>query len=226
MPYGWATGGIFEIFQNRHIFLKFLFFKSIKKEKIAESTAAALQARRARPPLVASRPCRAGKAGTRGQARAAGWERGGTACALAPTIQRLILPSPSRLVGDRGGLLAGYCSAFSRGVPATLIDHQEGAPRDWRWIGYPAVARSPREERGPGTGRQRVPFRSVPSSAPGCFLHCLSKLQEESVRIPIQQRTQRHKTASASLRQRPWIVSSDWMWVWVVILFAQNMLSA
>jgi len=29
----WATGGIFEIFQNRHIFLKFLFFKNIKKKK-------------------------------------------------------------------------------------------------------------------------------------------------------------------------------------------------
>ena len=28
-----ATGGIFEIFQNGHIFLKFLFFKNIKKKK-------------------------------------------------------------------------------------------------------------------------------------------------------------------------------------------------
>jgi len=32
-PYGGATGGIFEIFQNEHIFLKFLFFKNIKKKK-------------------------------------------------------------------------------------------------------------------------------------------------------------------------------------------------
>ena len=31
-----ATGGIFEIFQNRHIFLKFLFFKNIKKKKARE----------------------------------------------------------------------------------------------------------------------------------------------------------------------------------------------
>mgnify|MGYP007078546172 CR=1 FL=1 len=30
-----ATGGIFEIFQNGHIFLKFLFFKKYKKEKTA-----------------------------------------------------------------------------------------------------------------------------------------------------------------------------------------------
>jgi len=28
-----ATGGIFEIFQNGHIFLKFLFLKNIKKKK-------------------------------------------------------------------------------------------------------------------------------------------------------------------------------------------------
>jgi hypothetical protein len=28
-----AIGGIFEIFQNGHIFLKFLFFKNIKKKK-------------------------------------------------------------------------------------------------------------------------------------------------------------------------------------------------
>jgi hypothetical protein len=28
-----TTGGIFEIFQNRHIFLKFLFLKNIKKKK-------------------------------------------------------------------------------------------------------------------------------------------------------------------------------------------------
>ena len=32
-PYGEATGGIFEIFQNEHIFLKFLFLKNIKKKK-------------------------------------------------------------------------------------------------------------------------------------------------------------------------------------------------
>ena len=31
-----ATGGIFEIFQNRHIFLKFLFFKNIKKKKVRQ----------------------------------------------------------------------------------------------------------------------------------------------------------------------------------------------
>ena len=30
-----ATGGIFEIFQNGHIFLKFLFLKKYKKEKTA-----------------------------------------------------------------------------------------------------------------------------------------------------------------------------------------------
>ena len=30
-------GGIFEIFQNGHIFLKFLFLKNIKKEKTVET---------------------------------------------------------------------------------------------------------------------------------------------------------------------------------------------
>ena len=29
-----GDGGIFEIFQNGHMFLKFLFFKNIKKKKI------------------------------------------------------------------------------------------------------------------------------------------------------------------------------------------------
>ena len=33
---GGRPGGIFEIFQNRHIFLKFLFFKNIKKKKTRE----------------------------------------------------------------------------------------------------------------------------------------------------------------------------------------------
>ena len=32
-PFGGATGGIFEIFKNEHIFLKFLFLKNIKKKK-------------------------------------------------------------------------------------------------------------------------------------------------------------------------------------------------
>ena len=32
-PYGRTTGGIFEIIQNGHIFLKFLFFLNIKKKK-------------------------------------------------------------------------------------------------------------------------------------------------------------------------------------------------
>ena len=32
-PMGGRPGGIFEIFQNRHIFLIFLFFKNIKKKK-------------------------------------------------------------------------------------------------------------------------------------------------------------------------------------------------
>ena len=31
-----ATGGIFEIFQNGHIFLNFLFLKNIKKKKASE----------------------------------------------------------------------------------------------------------------------------------------------------------------------------------------------
>ena len=35
-PMGGATGGIFEIFQNGHIFLKFLFLKNIKKKKPRE----------------------------------------------------------------------------------------------------------------------------------------------------------------------------------------------
>ena len=33
-----ATGGIFEIFQNGHIFLKFCFFKKYKKEKKSRGT--------------------------------------------------------------------------------------------------------------------------------------------------------------------------------------------
>ena len=37
-PLGRATGGIFENFQNGHIFLKFLFFLNIKKKKGASST--------------------------------------------------------------------------------------------------------------------------------------------------------------------------------------------
>ena len=35
-PMGGDRGGIFEIFQNDHIFLKFLFFKNIKKKKARE----------------------------------------------------------------------------------------------------------------------------------------------------------------------------------------------
>jgi hypothetical protein len=34
---GGRPGGIFEIFQNGHIFLKFLFFKNIKKKKAQDS---------------------------------------------------------------------------------------------------------------------------------------------------------------------------------------------
>ena len=43
-PYEEMTGGIFEIFQNRHIFLKFLFFKNIKKKKSAGGTCEPAQA--------------------------------------------------------------------------------------------------------------------------------------------------------------------------------------
>ena len=42
-PLGRATGGIFEIFQNGHIFLKFLFFLNIKKKKTPQHERAAIK---------------------------------------------------------------------------------------------------------------------------------------------------------------------------------------
>ena len=54
---GWATGGIFENFQNRYIFLKFLFFLNIKRKKTRTQEACLMKTTRIMGPVSGPIPC-------------------------------------------------------------------------------------------------------------------------------------------------------------------------